>query len=231
MMHAWLWPETANLKITTTEHRTQGLTLSVSQRRLEMTSYEESILNAALEIRSENKLPFWEALFCAALRKKDCRTSLLDAALFHAGVGETTSLNRQAISGHALEAATKGDARNIGLSSKVQLATGEYRHLAMLDFHCEISAKNTELVGQICGRVIPGGFVVVDSGDSYHAVSTELFTEMERYAIIGKALLLAPIVDTTYVAHQLQQPESSIRISKGGKMEKYPVVVLVGDGR
>lgn len=197
------------------------------QQRIEMTRYEADILEVALAIRQSNNLPFWEALFSACLHDGECRDSLLDAALLHNGPGEAVECTRRDIEAGCLEKIANAEARNVGLSSAVIGGNGETRHLLFLDFHCAISEQNTCLVRRVCHRLIPGGFVILDSGDSYHATSVKLLTNEERIACLGKALLFAPIVDTTYIAHQLQQSASTIRISAGGKCQVFPTVVAV----
>jgi hypothetical protein len=52
----------------------------------------------------------------------------------------------------------------------------------------------------------------------------------ERIAMLGKALLVNPIVDVFYVGHQLQQDSSSIRISKGGRARQFPKVIAAWCG-
>lgn len=197
------------------------------QRRVHMTDYEESIVDAALVIRERDKLPFWEAVFCAAIQSGECRDTLLDASLYHGGLGDLTECSREAIENGVLEEAVEGGARNVGLSSKVRMSSGECRHLMFLDFHSEVSDRNVELVHRVCRRLIPSGFVIFDSGDSYHAASLALGTSEDRIRFLGRALLVAPIVDPTYIAHQLQQDASSIRISRGGKREQFPTAVDV----
>jgi hypothetical protein len=46
-----------------------------------------------------------------------------------------------------------------------------------------------------------------------------------RIHMLAVALLASPIVDARYVAHQLLQDSSSIRISRGGKLGKVPVII------
>lgn len=195
------------------------------QQRVELTEEENRLIDAALKLRSMSCIPFWEALMSVCLAGGHCTDSILTAAFFHNGQGDETEVSRADIECGKLESATNSGQANVALGSKVILDNDEERHLGLLDFHCDISDNNTDIVNRVCRVLMPAGFVVVDSGDSYHACSIALQTLGERTRMLGKALLVSPIVDAQYIAHQLQQSSSSIRISRGGKAKSLPKVV------
>jgi hypothetical protein len=197
------------------------------QQRIELNSFEQEIVATALVIRSNTKIPFWEAIFAACLKAGKSTNALLDAVLLHQGQGKVTGMSVDELRQGALEEVSARTGGNIGLSSEILFEDGDVRHLALLDLHCEISPANTDIVSEVCRRVMPGGFLLLDSGDSYHACGVNLMTNSERIECLAKSTLFAPIVDTVYVAHQLLQPASSIRISAGGKRNKHPTVVAV----
>lgn len=62
------------------------------------------------------------------------------------------------------------------------------------------------MVAAVCRRVMPHGFLLLDSGDSYHACGIALLAGQERPEFLGRSLFFSPIVDSAYVAHQLVQP-------------------------
>ena len=197
------------------------------QERVVMTLYERVIIEKALDIRKSHKLPFWEAIFYACIEAGDCRDTLLEATLFHNGMGTLQNHTRNEVESGILSRIANDEARNVGLSSEVVMDTGDRHHLMFIDFHCAITEDNTDLVHRVCRHLMPQGFVILDSGDSYHATSLELGTNDERIKLLGRALLLTPIIDSRYIAHQLQQNASSIRISRGGKCEQFPVAIGV----
>ena len=195
------------------------------QQRIAMTATEQGIIEHALELRRAVCLPFWNAVFAACLIRQQHTPALLSAAFFHSGPGSETPYQRRDLENGLLDQVSGDAARNVGLSSEVRDASGQSSHLGLLDFHCDISSRSEAIVNDICREVMPGGYLILDSGDSYHACTLELLTPEQRVRMLGKTVLATPVVDSSYIAHQLQQDASSIRISKGGKTNKKPVVI------
>jgi hypothetical protein len=195
------------------------------QQRVELTEEEHALIGEALKLRASSRIPFWDALFSVSLNSGVFTDSLLSAAFFHNGQGSMTVHDREAVESGILERITVGNQQNVALGSKVVLLANREAHVGLLDFHCDISDTNTKIVHKICRELMPDGFLILDSGDSYHACASSLQSPNERIAMLGKALLVSPIVDAQYVAHQLQQGSSSIRMSRGGKAKKFPTVV------
>ncbi len=198
------------------------------QERIKMSTFEVKIINEALKTRKEMGIPFWESIFLTCLKKGQSNNALFDAALYHQGSGEDLEITRDKILKHELSKLLKRNSQySIGLKSKVEIKSGEYRHLNFLDFHCEVSNTNAEIAIRICDRLISGGYVLLDSGDSYHAWGVQLVQHEERIRLLGRALFFMPIIDGFYIAHQLVQDSSSIRISGGGKRKRIPQVIAV----
>lgn len=195
------------------------------QRRIPLTPAEQTLIDQALALRESTQLPFWNALFTASVMGQMHTPQLVAAAFFHNGPGEAVAYDRDAVEAGILEGVVQEGLPNVGLSSEVRDAEGLAWHLQMLDFHCGISPHNETLAALVCSHLMPDGYLLIDSGDSYHACGFELVTPEMRVHMLGKALLAAPIVDSHYIAHQLQQDASSIRISKGGKASRGPFVV------
>lgn len=195
------------------------------QQRITITSTEQNLIDLALAIRKESHLPFWHAIFAACLKSQNFSAELLGAALFHNGPGEPVDYDREAVDAGVLEALAMSGQKNLGLSSLVQDSMDRAWHLPLLDFHCEITPTNEDLAALVCTHLMPDGFVLVDSGDSYHACGLALLSPDERIQMLGRALLTVPVIDGHYIAHQLQQGANSIRISRGGKAFSSPVVV------
>ena len=195
------------------------------QQRIQLTSADQLLIDQALTLRKSARLPFWNALFSACLLSETHTPQLVGAAFFHSGPGEAVVYDRDAVEAGVLEELARQGAANVGISSEVSDAEGCVWHLPLLDFHCEVSPHNEALAALVCSHLMLDGYLLIDSGDSYHACGFKLFTSEERVRMLGKALLTAPVVDSHYVAHQLQQDASSIRISKGGKASRGPFVV------
>lgn len=199
------------------------------QQRIEMGRIEEKLVNAALKIRKDVGMPFWEALFAACLKQRRFTNPLLDAALLHQGTGSLSEISRaDVLKGKLAEMVhQRTDGEAVGFVSDVEFKSGERRHFIFLDFHCEVSKDNTKLVSAVCNRLLPGGYLLLDSGDSYHAWGIQLVSSSERIRLLGRSLFFMPIVDGIYIAHQLNQDLSSIRISVGGQRRCAPRVIAV----
>ena len=195
------------------------------QQRIIITPSEQSLIDLALVLRKDTHLPFWNALFTACIKSQSHSRELIEAAFFHNGPGEPHAYDRTAIESGTLEALARSGQKNLGLSSLVHDNHHRSWHLPLLDFHCDISPMNEALAALICSHLMPGGYVLIDSGDSYHACGLTLLSPHERVQMLGRALLATPVVDGHYIAHQLQQDASSIRISLGGKASHAPIVI------
>jgi len=197
------------------------------QERIRMDKTEKKLVKIALKIREDVRIPFWESLFIACLKEKKYTNNLFDVALFHHGIGSIYKMSRKSIKkGKLIKfVKEKSESSSLGFVSEVELKSGDYKHFVFLDFHCEVSLYNNKLVSKICNRLFPKGYILLDSGDSYHAWSACLVTNSERIKILGRTLLYMPIVDGIYIAHQIMQDMSSIRISIGGQRRCVPKVI------
>lgn len=55
----------------------------------------------------------------------------------------------------------------------------------------------------------------------------KILTQPEFEKFLGTALLLAPIVDRAYIAHQLIEGRCALRLTPGGGKSQVPTVVAV----
>jgi hypothetical protein len=97
----------------------------------------------------------------------------------------------------------------------------------MMDFGCPPSEENLPVVRSILRRLMPEGFVVLNSGRSLHSYGLVLQPESDLLAFAGKALLFAPVVDRAYVAHRLIDAQFSLRVCGGLLGKPDPVALLV----
>lgn len=199
------------------------------QERVPMSSFEQAIVDEA-RTKSDVALPFWVKLFALCAGRGQCSVALLKAAFFHNGPGAETVYERAELESGLLQKVSQEAPFNVSLGSRVIDARSGEMHINMVDFDVAVNDANTEIIVSVCRELMPSGFLVLVSGDSYHAVGTELVEPSERIALLGKALLVSPLVDIFYIGHQLQQRASSIRISKGGRAGQYPIVVRAWSG-
>lgn len=103
--------------------------------------------------------------------------------------------------------------RVVAFRSLVVLECGQKMHIPMLDLATEYSKKNYKIVRSAIEALdMPGA--VLSSGKSFHFYGRTLMTPKEYRVFLGKALLLAPITDCAWIAHQMIEGVSALRVNK-----------------
>lgn len=199
------------------------------QERVPMGPFEQALVDETATM-SDVAVSFWLKLFALCASRGQCSEALLKAAFFHNGPGAETEHARAELESGLLQRVSQEAPPNVSLGSRVIDSRYGEMHINMMDFDIVVNDANTEIIVSVCRELMPSGFLVLVSGDSYHAVATELVEPSERIALLGKALLVSPLVDIHYIGHQLQQRASSIRISKGGRAGQCPVVLRAWNG-
>jgi hypothetical protein len=205
--------------------------LPLLQARFNLTAAERGVYERALELRRRTGLCFWDAALLELPFVPDA-VRLLDAAMMHVSLrGDEKILSWSEISSGGLERACaefsqEGEA-SLTLLSEVVCRDGSIGHLPMLDFHAFKSPANQLLVEAAATRLFPDGSILLDSGESYHAYGTRIISQEDFRRFLGNAMLLAPIVDRPYVAHQLIEGRCALRLTQGGGKSRVPMVVAV----
>lgn len=201
--------------------RRYGDTPTVQSRITERASMR--LVEAALAYRDNADVPFWHSVMKTMERAGSITDELLTAAMYHQGPGRAKVLSREmAADGYIRKLAALHEF--VGMDSMLQFDDLEM-HLPFMDFRISPSEEHTKIVVAVCKRLLPDGFVILDSGRSYHASGVVVHSKEERVVFLGRSLLFAPIVDDRYVAHQIQQESSTLRISSGGEGRIAPTVV------
>lgn len=183
----------------------------VLQERLELTQTEERQIAKALAIRELLGLQFWDALLLTCLSNSDFSPRLLEQVKAH---NTDTIVRCLSARGSALEDhLARHPGVNIAFSSKVGLDTGEEGHLPLLDFHCANNAANLSLSCAVIQRLEVGPGYLLESGESYHFYGSALLSPNEYVRFMGLALQYSPIVDKVWIAHQLREMTSALRIT------------------
>ncbi len=196
------------------------------QRRLPTSPSSQTLVDAAMKRRERADVPFWQAVMLTIQQSQSVPDDLLEAALYHQDIGPSYDLTRTQLERGELEELSRNGASLVALDSQVDLGN-EGAHLPFMDFRITPSEANTRLVASICRRLMSDGFVLLTSGRSYHACGVALQRVDERVDFLGKALLFSPIVDDRYIAHQLMQPSSLLRVSTPSDGGSEPHVVTV----
>ena len=203
-----------------------------AQERGRFFDWELELVERALSLREELRLPFWESVLLSSEEYESVPAGLLDAAQFHNSTAHLLEwLPANASLRDRLREAVKsvdGDDM-MAIASSVRCRDGKIGHIPMVDFHSKASAHSERVVREVCRR-LGGGFIVC-SGNSYHFYGTELISAGGRREFLGRALLYLPIVDARWIGHQLQERSSALRISPKGDSCREPVLDSACGGR
>jgi hypothetical protein len=170
-----------------------------------------------LQLRSATHMAFWDAVLLSCFGLGSVVEPLLREACFH----NRTVLGSQTLavgdcSIHHLEqlcAASARSGRVLALRSRVTLEGGQIAHIPMIDFHCPARDENASLAATALEALEAGPGFLVESGDSYHFLGLSLLDEGELPPFLARALLLSPIVDRAWIAHQLLEGSCALRVS------------------
>ena len=199
-----------------------------AQERIPANPERQRIIDSGLETRQRCGLPFWDAVLLSTFGQGRVGFPIIEKALFHnPPTGDMLTVRSsdwsEAYLNSIMRNVTPG--RSLVLSSLAKLNTGESRHIPFVDFHCPSSALNEDLCSHASSLLDPGGGYLLESGRSYHFYGKSLLTASELPSFLGRALLLSPVVDRAWVAHQLIEGACGLRISEKFANGKAPIVV------
>lgn len=89
----------------------------------------------------------------------------------------------------------------------------EVKHIPMMDFRCEPSDRNLQLVVSSMRKLGQNRGVILESGRSYHYYGFELLDDIAWRCIMHRALLLTPFVDPRYIGHRLLAGTARLRVT------------------
>lgn len=198
------------------------------QKRLRPSSDETRMIQNGLQLRSTYNLPFWDSVLLSCFRAKEPPIRLLHAATYHNPSKDAIFIDRNTLTEKYLQNLANEALGNrmLALSSLVKLHDGSQRHLPMLDFHIPISPESLRLVCAVVRELHMGEGFVLETDRSYHFYGGCLLKQDELARFLGRALLFAPIVDRSWIAHQLIESACALRISPRGENGYAPRVVV-----
>jgi hypothetical protein len=204
------------------------------QARRDLKPAELVVVERALKCRQSTGLGFWDAVLLELSNVPEA-IGLLDEAMMHVTFhGKERSLSWASAISDGLERAcaefSKTGEASLTFLSEMRCRDGSKRHLPMIDLHAASSSVNQPVVTGLVERLFPEGALLLESGESYHAYGTRLLSQTEFRSFLGKALLFAPIVDRTYVAHQVIEGRCALRLTAGGGKSRVPKVISVVPG-
>lgn len=185
------------------------------ERRIIGSSRVDEILHRSRNRRAEQGTPFWDAVILEAMAIGPIEEIILDGALYHQSLGETLlEVSRRDVLGSGIVAIVEraGIPYPWAVLSKVRTEGGGENHLPMLDFRCSISEVNLMSLQRVAGRLLDCPWVLIESEHSYHLLGAKLMSDRGLTEFLGRAILLGPLVDRNYAAHQLINGSAALRV-------------------
>lgn len=180
-----------------------------------LSQREKALIADGESIRRKTTLPFWETLMLCAMKAPEAPREVLRQALFHnREVIWTRAVSRLDVLSGGLSAICDGCDSDvlIAMSSEVECQGGYLAHVPQIDFHCPDTTRNLRLVEEVVTCLQLTGYVL-RSGKSFHFLGTRLLHPEEFVRLMASILLFSPITDRAWVAHQLIEGKSALRIS------------------
>jgi hypothetical protein len=113
----------------------------------------------------------------------------------------------------------------LGLASICALEDGSEGHLPLLDFRLPISEGNVRLVRAAAESLGLEHGAICASGRSYHVYGFIVLSVEQWRDLMTRALLLAPLVDTRFIAHRMLAKRGVLRVSTCREKPTEPTVV------
>jgi hypothetical protein len=182
------------------------------------------IINEALEIRKLG-FSFWESLISRYNIIENCPDDFLAKAIHHnnpVDIIKFPSDNLAEIQNYIVNNYSK----NISLLSTLELSNKNKLHIPMIDFHILPSKNNQKVAEKIIYvlNINPG--YLIESGKSYHYIGINAVSENNLISILAKSILLSPIVDRNWSAHQILEKSCSIRVTKSEKKDLKLIKII-----
>jgi len=182
---------------------------SLQQRLVSYSGADQEVVRLALAMKRDSRVSFWQALLTVMSESENCSSSLIAATLFHqpnAGLFEVTAQDVAAL-------LVENEGKNIALNSAVVCADRREHHLPLLDFKVPASRTALAVVRESVRQMGLRGYLL-ESGRSYHFWGRDLISREELNRMLARFVLLHPISDKSWAAHQLIEGSASLRISK-----------------
>lgn len=182
----------------------------------EMQSFE-----FALQLKKKYHFLFWDGIMLSQFYNPHHSRRMLEAALHHNPIKEVIRISRKNFLEKCDDLIRKHP--RIAVCSKVIMTDGSIQHIPMIDFHIPVADENLPVVIDCCKALgLHCGFIL-NSGESYHFIGTELMPWENIYRLLTRSLIFSPIIDKAWISHQLQEKNCSLRINK--KHNIYPTVI------
>lgn len=190
----------------------------LQDRLVNIGTHENLLITKAKAKKKQERIRFWAALLSIFVEEHLYNDTLLSEVFYHQPNRDYTYVCR-ADMGSFLAAKTPIPQ---AINSKVLMSDGSARHIPMLDFKVPSKEGHDTLVVE-CARALGLRGYLLDSGRSYHFIGGSLISESDLMDVLAKFILLDPISDKAWAAHQIIERCASLRISE---MRGYTPLVV-----
>ena len=187
----------------------------------EWTSTEEQLFDFALEMKKNYQLLFWDGIMLGQFNTPHYSPKGLKAALHHNTITEYIQVPKEYVAIRCMDMLQIYP--RIAVCSRICMKDKNVLHIPVIDFHIPVSNQNALIAIDCCLALGFQQGYLLNSGESYHFIGTQLMTWEELSRILFRALMFSPIIDKAWISHQLLEKSCSLRISK--KHDVYPTVV------
>ena len=199
------------------------------QRRVKGVQPSERLIEQARAARLAKGTPFWHALFLLGEEGPGgVPVDIVRSALYHQDPSddhsEFVSVDRalpDTVTRLASEVVGKAA---LAIDSRVRLPNDEIKYIPMLDFSVKSEMHGGSSTARTCVEALGEPGWLVSSGRSFHFYGSRLVSATEQLDFWAKALLLTPIVDERWIAHQIRGGRAALRISPNEKGE-VPAII------
>lgn len=181
------------------------------QERIDIEGELKTVFERALALREQTNLPFWDSFNVSIFGKRFRNFDFFEEIKFHNPPIYTHSITRESVSYFLSEQQKIDD--YLTVCSDVILSDGSRNHIPLIDFHIPVSDENEAICEATLKALDLKGFLL-NSGKSYHFYGISLIDEPELINLLSRSLLFAPIIDRSWIAHQLIEKKCSLRISR-----------------
>jgi hypothetical protein len=184
------------------------------QERTDLSSDEMVIIRAAHELKSKSGISFWDAAMVSAASSEIRSSGIFKAACYHNDAGAARQIPARLVRDPAFRRyeSELQYGSILAVRSRVKCEDGRYYHIPQIDFHCAESESSRRASIEVIQTCNLRGYLL-RSGKSYHFYGNNLIPEEDFSKFMGKILLFSPIVDRAWIAHQLIEGQSALRLS------------------
>lgn len=181
----------------------------LQDRLREIDALKCNLIDKAQEKKKREGVRFWNALLSIFVEEGIHNQELLSEIFYHQPNRDFAYVDRNDLEEFLATKKTTPQAIN----SKVLMIDGSSKHIPLLDFKVPSKQGHDKLVADCVLTMGLRGYVL-DSGRSYHFIGSNLISESELFDLLAKFILLDPISDKVWAAHQIIERSASLRVSE-----------------